>query len=118
VLLSLFVTRILVLILVNRDGNGEFPVGELLPILVPVGRKILRPRERSWGDYFAHSRPRRGIYPREEFVPLVNIIFRVKLKMIILNQYKFSKQNLKIQEMSTLKCSMLFYNRLCIELSV
>jgi hypothetical protein len=49
-----------------RDGNGDFPIGEWLPVPVPAGRKIPRPRERSWGSFFSHPRPHRGIYPRGE----------------------------------------------------
>jgi hypothetical protein len=65
----------------SRDGNGDFPVGEWLPIPIPVGTKIprLRPRERSRGSFFSHPHPRRGIYPRGEprgeSVPAISIIF-------------------------------------------
>jgi hypothetical protein len=31
----------------RRDGNGEFPVGEQLPIPAPAGREFPRPRPRQ-----------------------------------------------------------------------
>jgi hypothetical protein len=57
---------ICMVLLLSRDGNGDFPVGEWLPIPVPAGTKIPRPRERSRGSFFSHPRPGRGIYPRGE----------------------------------------------------
>jgi hypothetical protein len=73
--------------LVHRDGNEDFPVGEWLPIPVPAGTKIPRPRERSRGSFF--SRPRRGIYPRGkpcgESVPARSTIFKDKFKLIVSN---------------------------------
>jgi hypothetical protein len=77
--------------LVCRDGNGDFPVGEWLPIPVPAGTKISRPRprERSRGNFFSHPRPRRGIYPRGEprgeSVPARSTIFKDKFKLIVSN---------------------------------
>jgi hypothetical protein len=41
----------------GRDGNGDFPVGEWLPILVPVRRKISHPRECSRGAFSPISVP-------------------------------------------------------------
>jgi hypothetical protein len=82
-----------------RDGNGDFPVGEWLPIPVPAGTKIPRPRprERSRGSFFSHPRPRRGIYPcgepRGESVPARSTMFEDKFKLIVSNQYKFNKQD-------------------------
>jgi hypothetical protein len=75
------------------DGDGDFPVGEWLPIPVLVGRKIPRPRprprERSRGSFFSHPRPRRGIYPRGEphgeSVPTRSTIFKYKFKLIVSN---------------------------------
>jgi hypothetical protein len=32
-----------------------------------------------------------GIYSSGEFIPLINTIFRGKIKLIILDQYKFNK---------------------------
>jgi hypothetical protein len=72
-----------------RDGNGDFPVGEWVPIPVFVGRKIPRPRprERSRGNFFSHPRPRRGIYPRgeprEKSIPTKSTIFKYKFKLIV-----------------------------------
>jgi hypothetical protein len=74
-----------------RDVNGNFPVGEWLPIPVPAGAKIPRlcPREHSRGSFFSHPRPRRGIYsrgePRGESVPARSTIFKDKLKLIVPN---------------------------------
>jgi hypothetical protein len=74
-----------------RDGNGDFPVGEWLPIPVPAGTKIPRPRprERSRGSFFSHPRPRRGIYPRGEpsgeSVPTRSTMFEDKFKLIVSN---------------------------------
>jgi hypothetical protein len=72
-----------------RDGNGDSPVGEWLPIPVPAGRKIPRPRERTRGRFFSHPRPRRGIYPRGELrgetFPTTSIIFEEKIKLIVSN---------------------------------
>jgi hypothetical protein len=76
---------------VFRDGNGDFPVGEWLPIPVPTGTKIPRPRpyERSRGNFFSHPRPRRGIYPRGEprgeSVPARSTIFKDEFKLIVSN---------------------------------
>jgi hypothetical protein len=98
---------------------GIFPVGEWLLILVPTGTKIfrLRPRERWWGSFFSHLRPRQGIYPREESrgesVPARSTILKDKFKLIVSNQYKFNKQDWKLQETSTLEFSFLFYNMSC-----
>jgi hypothetical protein len=45
-------------------------------------------------------------------------MFKDKFKLIISNQYKLNKQDLKLQESSTLQSSLLFYNNLCIEVLV
>jgi hypothetical protein len=52
----------------TRDDNGDFLVGEWLPVPVPAGRKIPcpRPGERSRGSFFSHPCPRQGIYPHGE----------------------------------------------------
>jgi hypothetical protein len=75
----------------HRDGNGDFPVGECLPIPVPAGRKNprLHPRERSRGRFFSYPRLRREIYPRgeprRESVPAKSTIFKDKFKLIVSN---------------------------------
>jgi hypothetical protein len=47
----------------RKDGNGEFPVGECLPISVLVGEKISHPcpRQRLRGQVLSHPHPRTGI---------------------------------------------------------
>jgi hypothetical protein len=75
----------------SRDDNGDFPVGECLP--VPAGRKIPRPRphprERLRGSFFSHPCRRRGIYPcgepHGESVPARSTIFKDKFKFIVPN---------------------------------
>jgi hypothetical protein len=49
----------------SRDGKGEFPVGEWLPIPVSTGKNFSSPFLRTLTEeFFSHPRPRRGIYPR------------------------------------------------------
>jgi uncharacterized protein Smg (DUF494 family) len=49
---------------------------------------------------------------------LENVIFRETQKLIILNKYKLNKQNLKLQDTSTLEFIVLFYNKTCIKFLV
>jgi hypothetical protein len=84
------------------------PIGEWLPIPVNAHRET-----------FFHPRPCRGIYSYEKNMSLLeNVIFRGKQNLIILNKYKLNKQNLKLQDTSTLEFNLLFYNKICIKFLV
>jgi hypothetical protein len=72
----------------SRDGNGEFPVGECLPIPVPAGRKNPRPRPRqcSRGVFLPIPVPVRGFIPVGVPVPASVIVDLHKVGISTLNK--------------------------------
>jgi hypothetical protein len=70
-------------VVVGRDDNQNFSVGEWLLIFVLVKRKIHRPCECLWVSFFSHPDPYREIYPHTKFAPLEVSTFKDKFKLIV-----------------------------------
>jgi hypothetical protein len=85
-----------------NNGNGKFFIRKWLPNThIGVFSDLVR-------KFFLVGNPS----------PSENAILRGKIKLSMSNQYKLNKQNLKLQERSTLEFNLLFYNSLCIEFLV
>jgi hypothetical protein len=87
----------------------------MAPCPRPRGDKIsLSAAPRTFtGEIFIPSLSR-NLSPRK-IHPLENTILRDKFELIISNQYKLNKRDLKLQEKSAIELVFLCYNSLCIK---